>query len=49
MSGLNLIDLSRVRTWPPPLLTRCLFTDEQGNRPELVGILCARAVGEPPS
>ena len=57
MSGLHLIDISCVRTWPPPLLTRCgcvfvclkgNFVDEQGNRPELVEILCVRAVGGPP-
>jgi len=57
MSGLNLIDPSCVRTWPPPLLTRCgcvcvcvkgNFVDKQGNRTELVEILCVCAVGEPP-
>jgi len=53
MIGLNLIDHSYIRPWPPTILTSvwvcvCVkgnFLDEQGNRRDLVEIFCVCAVG----
>jgi hypothetical protein len=51
MSGINLIDLSCVRTWPPPLLTRSACVRKREIRRQIeelyrVGkIFCVRAVG----